>query len=203
MIVAKYKFNPNTYANYLPEFNSEFTDYTKSDVNNSDGTITRTIESNSLPTLMSFGEGIDEATNRGKCLLEILDMNTSNITSMGNMFRYCTNLTSIICNWNTSISTNMGSMFYGSTGLTSLDLSNFNTSNVTDMGWMFDGCWSLTSLDLSGWDTSKVTDMYWMFKGCSKLKTIRMVGCSGATRTKIEEALTAVGIKDNVTIVTE
>ena len=61
MIVVKYKFNPSTYANLLPDFNSEFTEYTKSDTTNSDGTITRTIESNSLPTRMRFGnEWIDD-----------------------------------------------------------------------------------------------------------------------------------------------
>ena len=56
MIVVKYKFNPNTYANLLPVFNSEFTSYTKFDTTNSDGTITRTIESTSLPTRMRFGD---------------------------------------------------------------------------------------------------------------------------------------------------
>ena len=63
---------------------------------------------------------------------------------------------------------------------------------------MFSSCTSLTSLDLSGWNTSKLTDTYAMFDGCSKLKTIRMVGCSEATRTKIQNQLA----KDNITGVT-
>ena len=67
MIVAKYKFNPNTYANLLPVFNSGYTDYTTSDVSNSDGTITRTIESNTLPTFMRFGE-ITSVTDRSNSL---------------------------------------------------------------------------------------------------------------------------------------
>ena len=49
---------------------------------------------------------------------------------------------------------------------------------------------------------SKVTNMNSMFSGCSKLKTIRMVGCSGATITKIQNQLAADGIT-GVTIVTE
>ena len=102
MIVAKYKFNPNTYDNLLPKFNSEFTDYTTSDVNNDDGTITRTIESDSLPTSMQFGETTDTssntATDRSSSLLEILDMNTSNLTYTSFMFRYCNNHTNITCN---------------------------------------------------------------------------------------------------------
>ena len=77
-----------------------------------------------------------------------------------------------------------------------------NTSNVTDMSYMFNSCSGLTSLDLSGWNTSKVTRMNSMFSGCSKLKTIRMVGCSEATRTKIQNQLTADGIT-GVTFITE
>ena len=43
-IICKYKFNSTLCANYLPEFNSEFTGYTKTDIDNGDNTITRTIE---------------------------------------------------------------------------------------------------------------------------------------------------------------
>ena len=172
MIVAKYKFNPNTYANLLPEFNSEFTDYTTSDVNNEDGTITRTIESESLPTSMRFGETTDTSTNRSKCLLEILDMNTSNIIDMSNMFRSCPNLTNITCNWDTSNVTNTGSMFNRCSSLTSLDVSNFDTSQVTNMNAMFYNCSSLTFLDLNNWDTSKVTNISSMFNGCSSLASL-------------------------------
>ena len=67
---------------------------------------------------------------------------------------------------------------------------------------MFYGCKSLASLDLSGWDTSNVITNSNMFYGCSALRTIRMKGCSPDTRTKIEEALTAAGIKDKVRIET-
>ena len=52
------------------------------------------------------------------------NVDTSNVTDMHEMFRYC-----------------------GS--LTSLDLSKFNTSNVTDMNYMFGDCSALTSLDVS------------------------------------------------------
>ena len=53
-IVVKYRFNPQTYENLLPQFNSGYTSYTVSDVTNHDGTITRTIESSTLPTLMNY-----------------------------------------------------------------------------------------------------------------------------------------------------
>ena len=165
MIIAKYKFNPSTYENYLPEFNSEFTDYTTSDVNNDDGTITSTIESDSLPTFMRFGV-ITETTNRSSSLLEVLDMNTSNITNMDSMFRRCINLITIICDWNTSQITNMNYVFNGCSSLTSLDVSKWNTSKVTSMGGIFSNCTSLISLDLNNWNTSKVTNMQSMFYNC-------------------------------------
>ena len=126
MIVAKYKFNPSTYENLLPKFNNGYTDYTTSDVSNSDGTIIRTIESDSLPTLMQFGD--TSATDRSNSLLEILSMNTSNLTSMANMFARCTNLTSIMCNWDTSKVTSMGSMFINCSKLRSIEVSNFDYS---------------------------------------------------------------------------
>ena len=66
---------------------------------------------------------------------------------------------------NTSQVTSMGWMFKGCGSLTSLDLTCFDTSKVTDMRGMFEGCGSLTSLDLSSFDTSKVTDMEEMFSG--------------------------------------
>ena len=177
MIVAKYKFNPNTYADLLPEFNSEFTEYTTSDVNNGDGTITRTIESDSLPTFMRFGEtssGESDTTDKSKSLLDILDMNTSNLTNANNMFRYCVNLTSIICNWNISKVTSMVSMFNNCSSLTSLDVSNWNTSQVTNMNKMFNNCSSLTQLDVSNWNTSNVTNMSNMFQNCSSLTSLNI-----------------------------
>ena len=140
--------------------------------------VNRTIESvnGDLPTLMRFGrtyvDGESATNNRTDSLLEVLDINTSGLTSCSNMFRYCKNLTSITCEWNTSNVTNMGNMFSTCYDLTSLDVSNFNTSNVTSMYSMFNGCISLTSLDLSNWDTSDVNDMAHMFRGCTKLTSL-------------------------------
>ena len=151
--------------------------------------------------------------------------NTSNVTSMTNMFYECGNLTSLdLSSFNTSNVTNMGYMFKGCDGLTSLDLSNFvtsnifgmygmfsfcggltsldlsrfDTSNVNSMASMFAFCGGLTYLDLSGWDTSKVTDMEGMFYGCASLTSIRMKGCSEATIKKITDVKPS-----SATIVTE
>ncbi|MBQ2409035.1 MAG: BspA family leucine-rich repeat surface protein, partial [Bacilli bacterium] len=68
--------------------------------------ITRSIESKNgdLPTLMRFGQvWVSGETQQDytRCLLKVLDMNTSELADCNSMFRYCTNLTSINCNWNT------------------------------------------------------------------------------------------------------
>ena len=140
----------------------------------------------------------------GLTSLDVSRFDTSNVTDMGDMFDGCRSITSLdLRNFNTSNVTDMSYMFLNCSSLTTLDLSKFDTSNVTNMRSMFSNCSNLTSLDLSRWNTSKVTNMRNIFNGCTSLRTIRMVGCTTETRTKIEEALTAAGIKDNVTIVTE
>jgi surface protein len=170
-IVAKYKFNQNTYESFIPEFNSEFNNYTITDEIDTDGYTIRTIESNNLPTLMQFGNNV--STNKTKSLLSILKCNTENITSMRYMFSRCEKLTSLdLSNFNTSKVTDMGHMFFGCSKLTSLDLSSFNTSRVTDMGHMFNGCSKLTSLDLSNFDTGKVTNMDSIFGGWTSDQTV-------------------------------
>lgn len=110
--------------------------------------------------------------------------NTSNVWSMYNMFRDCSNLTDLdLSSFNTLNVTNMMSMFYGCSSLTSLDLSSFNTSNVTDMQSMFSGCSSLTSLDLSSFNTSNVRTMSYMFGGCSSLTSLDLSSFNTSNQT--------------------
>ena len=135
--------------------------------------------------------------------LDLSKFDTSNVTSMYMMFRNCSALTYLdVSKFDTSKVTDMLDMFSNCGALTSLDVSRWNTSKVTSMWSIFSSCSSLTSLDLSGWDTSKVTSMPNMFANCSSLKTIRMVGCSQNTIDKIKAQLSTDGITD-CTIVTE
>ena len=175
MIICKYKFDKSIYENLIPEFNSGYTGYTVSDATNGN-IVTRTIECNTLPTSMRFGVGIDEtSTSRELSLLEIIELDVSNVTGMQRMFYSCTKLTSLnISNFNTSKVTNMREMFYNCYSLTSLDVSNWDTSNVTNMQGIFSCCYNLTYLDLSNWDTSKVTNMAYMFDNCAKLQSINL-----------------------------
>ncbi len=105
--------------------------------------------------------------------LDLSNFDTSNVTDMQSMFSGCSNLTNLdLSNFDTSNVTDMQSMFFSCNSLTSLDLSNFNTSKVTVMTRMFYKCGSLTNLDLSSFDTSNVTNMSSMFWGCSNLTNL-------------------------------
>lgn len=97
----------------------------------------------------------------------------SDMTTMKNMFRNCSSLTSIdFSNFDASKVVYMDNMLYGCSSLTSLDFSNLDTSNVTSMSFMLYTCSSLTSLNLSNINTSKVTRMDGMFRNCSSLTTL-------------------------------
>ena len=108
--------------------------------------------------------------------IDLSGWDTSNVTSMDEMFKDCSSLTSLdVSNFNTSKVTNMSDMFNGCNSLTTLDVSNFNTSKVTNMGKMFQYCKSLTSLDVSSFNTSKVKDypsFAYMFDNCNSLKAL-------------------------------
>ena len=187
-IIAKYKFNQEIYADFVPGFNSGFTDYTVTDKTDTDGMTIRTIESDSLPTLMRFGANAQ--TDREKSLLEVYECDTSNITNMYEMFRNCSSLTSLnVSNFNTEKVTNMGWMFSNCSSLTSLDLSNFNTQNVANMTSMFTDCSSLTFLDVSNFNTEKVTDAGWAFRDCFESMDIGAIYCNSSTINKISDSI--------------
>ena len=173
-IIAKYKFNSSLCADYLPTFNKEFTGYIKTDVTNSDGTITRTISHDTLkPTFMRFGVSGSSATDREKSLLEVIECDTSEVTNMAYMFNSCSSLTSLdLSNFDTSKVTNFDSIFENCTSLATINVSSWDTSKVTNMAYMFNNCNKLTSLDVSNFNTSQVTSMFKMFQSCSSLTSL-------------------------------
>ena len=116
--------------------------------------------SNAAPTSISFGNKSNIKT------IKKMQIDTSNVTNMNNMFKGCSSLTS-------------------------LDLSNFDTSNVSNMSYMFSACSKLTSLNLSNWDTSKVNNMKYMFSSCSSLKDVYIT--VEATLNKLTDNLTSEG----------
>ena len=106
---------------------------------------------------------------------EVVKINTSNMTSMQNMFNYCSNLTSLdLSSFDTSNVTSMERMFNNCSQLTELNLSNFDTSNVTTMDTMFYNCTSLTEVDVSNFDTSNVAYLKNMFENCGSLTSLNL-----------------------------
>ena len=106
--------------------------------------------------------------------LNLNDFDTGNVTDMSMMFLNCNNLVKLsIINFNTSKVTTMDRMFCACNALEAIAFgSNIDTSNVTNMFSMFYRCSSLTSLDLSDFDTSNVTNMEQMFAVCSSLEKL-------------------------------
>ena len=97
-------------------------------------------------------------------------LNTSQVTSMWNMFAGCGELTSLdLSSFDTSNVTDMFGMFAQCSKLTNLNISNFDTSKVTRTAWMFENT-GLTGIDLSHFNTSQVTDMSGMFYNNPVLK---------------------------------
>ena len=109
--------------------------------------------------------------------MDLVNLDTSNVTNMEYMFSFCSSLTNLnLSGWDTGKVTNMQGMFHNCSKFTSLDLSWLNTSNATNMQSMFRSCTSLTSLDVSGFDTSNVTTMTTMFAECTKLTSLDLSG---------------------------
>ena len=94
-------------------------------------------------------------------------IDTSNVTNMESMFRYCGNLTSVPA-FNTSNVTNMYCMFISCKNLTSVPA--FDTSKVTSMDAMLKDCGNLSSVP--AFNTSNVTSMQEMFSSCSSLTSV-------------------------------
>jgi surface protein len=110
-----------------------------------------------------------------KAIIGLSNLNTSEVTNMGEMFGGCKKLTSLnLRGFNTSKVKNMYGMFYGCTSLTALNLSSFNTSKVLYMDYMFYMCKSLKDLDIRSFDTSDVVRMTAMFSGCQVLTNLDM-----------------------------
>ncbi|MBO4590804.1 MAG: BspA family leucine-rich repeat surface protein [Bacteroidaceae bacterium] len=101
------------------------------------------------------------------------NLNTSSVTSMNQMFAYCSGLTNLdLSNFDTGKVTTMQSMFWDCTGLTSINMCYFNTEKVTTMYGMFRGCSALTTLDIRSFKTPALAEIQEMFYGCSNLTTV-------------------------------
>lgn len=106
-------------------------------------------------------------------IIGLENLNTSEVTNMGEMFRDCKFLESIdLSHFNTSKVTSMFAMFCGCVILKELDVRKFDTSQVTEMSAMFAQCYLLEELDVSSFNTSNVVYMQEMFARCINLKRL-------------------------------
>ncbi len=88
---------------------------------------------------------------------------TSNVTNMYGMFA-STPFNQDIGGWDTSNVTDMGAMFF--VNPFNQNIGNWNTSNVTIMRYMFNGATDFNQ-NIGNWNTSNVTTMLSMFHGAT------------------------------------
>ena len=165
MLVCKYKFDSSIYADLIPTFTSDYVNYTIKDEVEGD-IVTRTIESDTLPTALRLGTSLQGTGNREYSLLEVLYMNASKLLYLEAMFRGCKNLTKANIDWK-------------------------ECKAITNSNYMFSGCSSLTSLDLSDLDLSNTTTSSYMFNNTTLLKDIGVLNCNSDTIQKIINSVPA------------
>lgn len=107
------------------------------------------------------------------------NIDTSRVINMTSMFEYCRAKKINFGRIDTSRVTNMADMFRYAE-LEKIDMSKFNTSNVIYMNRMFEGVGNLKEIDIRNFDTSNVTNMGSMFESC-KARTINISGINTKT----------------------
>lgn len=169
MIVAQYVFNNGD--NVLPTFNSGFV-YEYTDVDNGNGTTTRTISSDDLPTKIEF----DDCN-----VTEIIYLNTANVFKLGEMFYGCELLTKVpddISDWGKNGTGNIYNMIDGCVQLSNKELTANNWRITSEDLTAFITNTLIEKINVNNWDfTNRVNgDIYADSFMCdnSKLKEVSM-----------------------------
>ena len=107
--------------------------------------------------------------------MEVVDIsgwNTSNVTTMENMFSFCDKLKNIIGIENLDVSKleDATSMFYGCENLVESDLTNWNPVSLQNAQQMFFNCSNLKIIkNIENWQLPNIKCVRYMFSGCTKL----------------------------------
>ncbi|MDF7683822.1 BspA family leucine-rich repeat surface protein [Lactobacillus sp. ESL0679] len=129
-----------------------------------------------LPANSSFmfsGPSIFKGLNSLTDITGLQNLDTSQVTSMADMFASDRNLQSLdLTGFSTSQVTNMDMMFDSNIKLKALDLSMFDTSHVGNMSSMFNNCHNLVELNVSSFDTSNALFISGMFGNCYGLRSL-------------------------------
>ena len=108
-------------------------------------------------------KSLDGAFGNATNLTSVRGGITSDVQSMRKMFIAASNVSTVdMSTWDTSNVTTMYDMFRVAVNA-DVDLSYLDTSSVTDMSNAFQALTSSTKLDVSGFDVSKVTNMSYAF----------------------------------------
>ena len=130
--------------------------------------------------------------------IEVVDISgwdTSNVTTMENMFCFCDKLKNIIGIENLDVSNveYANNMFYECKNLVELYLTNWNPISLEYASYMFYGCSNLKIIkNIENWQLPNIKDVNHMFSNCTKLD----VDLSNWDFTKIKDSLKA-GIIDD------
>lgn len=171
-VVVKYYFDSKI-GNILPVFNDGF-EYTYTDELGLYGQVLRTIKATSLPTNMYFGTN-HVSQDDVDSLINVLEIDTSNIEDLSYMFKGCRNIGLIPIGLVTSKATRLTSMFEGCSSLDLNYMYQWYTENVIDMSYMFKDCIGMTSIGIEELKISEETNIEGMFEGCVSLKTVRAI----------------------------
>ena len=142
---------------------------------------------------------------KNNCTKVIIEESFQSVTptSLYRWFYSISNLIDIqgLQNLNTSNTTTMKQMFYVCSNLTALDLSSWNTAKVTDMTQMFSGCTLLNAIIVGdAWNTDAVTSSSNMFYNCNALVGEDGTNAKGITGYKANAHTGAAGFLTKKTV---
>ena len=130
--------------------------------------------------------GTSYSTTNGTYVVDLNKLDTSEMTSMYQMFYNCYELNKLdVSEWDVSKVTSMYQSFYSCTSLTELDLSNWKPTNLTNMYQMFYKCERLSKLNLSNWDMINVTSMSGAFEAVCLNRSCNIILTGSKTSPKL------------------